>query len=235
MTHRVYLVGSLRNPLVTRIAAQLRTLGLDAFDDWHAAGEHADDAWRDYEIGKGHSFIEALAGVAAQNVFDFDYRNIFMADAVILLLPAGKSGHLEFGYCVHANKPAVILLEDSDAERFDVMYLFAGKVTRSVEDAASFIKQQMALSPSMRVEAVRQRRIEQMVKQFYAEDRAGSFISDGTAKTIEALQTRALNAETASDVYIEGLASIAHSSAQDGQDAMRMRNIATRLINPKKG
>ena len=120
----IYLIGSLRNPRIPAIANDLRAQGFDVFDDWYAAGEKADDAWQTYEQGKGHTFAQALKGDAAKNVFAFDYRHLLQASTVILALPAGKSGHLEFGWMRGRGIPGYILL-DKEPERFDVMYQFA--------------------------------------------------------------------------------------------------------------
>ena len=55
----------------------------------------------------------------------------------------------------------MILLEEADAERFDVMYSFAGLVTRDTEEAMAFIDEQLfKVTPSDRVEAKRRRRFE---------------------------------------------------------------------------
>ena len=35
---KVYLIGSLRNPKVPKIAEKIRALGFEVFDDWFAAG-----------------------------------------------------------------------------------------------------------------------------------------------------------------------------------------------------
>jgi hypothetical protein len=45
-------------------------------------------------------------------------------DTVVLCMPAGKSGHLEFGYCCGTGKRGFILF-DQEPERYDVMYRFA--------------------------------------------------------------------------------------------------------------
>lgn len=119
---KVYLIGSLRNPEVPRIAKDLRAAGLDVFDDWYAAGPEADDYWKDYEIARGRTYREALEGYAAEHVFGFDQHHLDDADAGVLVLPAGKSGHLELGYIAGQGKPAFILLDDVD--RWDVMYRF---------------------------------------------------------------------------------------------------------------
>lgn len=120
----IYLIGSLRNPKIPEIAQALRKEGYDVFDDWYAAGPEADDYWRDYEKARGHSYQEALAGYAACHVFDFDVYHLNRCDIGLLVLPAGRSGHLELGHMHGKGKKTAILLE-GDPERFDVMYKFA--------------------------------------------------------------------------------------------------------------
>lgn len=125
---KVYIIGSLRNPKVPQISRMLRhQTGMDIFDDWYAAGPEADDKWRDYEKARGRSFTEALEGHAARNVFAFDKRHLETSQAAILVLPAGKSGHLELGWMIGRGKPCAILTDDP--ERWDLMYQFADLVT----------------------------------------------------------------------------------------------------------
>ena len=112
---------------MTQVAAELRAVGYVVFDDWMAAGPEADDYWGKYEKERGHTFIDALKGYAAQHVFHFDKRHLEAADAVVLALPAGRSGHLELGWALGRGKRGYILL-DREPERFDVMYAFADGV-----------------------------------------------------------------------------------------------------------
>ena len=128
----IYLIGSLRNPQVPQLANRLREHGFDVFDDWYAAGPEADDKWRDYEKERGHSYLEALEGEAAKNVFRFDKNHLENADTVVLILPAGKSGHLELGWSLGQGKKGYILLDSPD--RWDVMYQFATEVFDSEDD-----------------------------------------------------------------------------------------------------
>jgi len=72
----IYLIGSLRNPEVPKLAEVLREEGFEVFDDWFAAGPEADDYWRSYELGRGHTFVEALQGFAAKHVFEYDRRHL---------------------------------------------------------------------------------------------------------------------------------------------------------------
>ena len=118
----IYVIGSLRNPEVPTVASALRKEGFDVFDDWYAAGRRADDSWRDYEVARGHSYVEALGGHSARHVFDFDEFHLNRAAAGVLVMPAGKSGHLEIGYLAGQSKPTWIL--SSAPKRYDVMTQF---------------------------------------------------------------------------------------------------------------
>ena len=139
---KVYIIGSLRNPEVTKLAKDIREQfpNVEVFDDWMAAGPEADDFWRDYEKAKGNSLEEALKGYAAQHVFNYDKGHLDTSDVVILMLPAGKSGHLELGYSIGKGKRSAILL-DSQPDRYDVMYAFADKVTDSKEALIQWLKE----------------------------------------------------------------------------------------------
>ena len=131
---KVYLIGSLRNEKVPELAKRLRAdLGIDVFDDWFAAGPEADDFWKSYELDRGHTYAQALEGYAARHVFTFDKHHLDTSDAAVLMLPAGRSGHLELGYFVGTGRPGYILLDGEDS-RFDVMYQFATAVCHSEEE-----------------------------------------------------------------------------------------------------
>lgn len=133
LPRKIYLVGSLRNPEVPKFGSRLRALGHNVFDDWYAAGERADDAWREYEIARGRSYRDAINGHAAQNVLAFDKRHLDWATTIILLLPAGKSGHLEIGRAIGEKKETHIVL-DADYDRWDVMYGLATDVWKSADE-----------------------------------------------------------------------------------------------------
>lgn len=129
----IYLIGSLRHERVEEVARQLRSeLDVEVFDCWRAAGPDADDAWRRYSMARGQDFASALQDYPARHVFLYDKEHIDRADAVVLVLPAGRSGHLELGYALGQGKPGFVLLDDPNPERWDVMYRFADAVTHDV-------------------------------------------------------------------------------------------------------
>lgn len=123
----VYIIGSLRNATVPDLGNDLRRAGFDPFDDWWGAGHEADDKWRDYENIRGRDHKAALYGYAARHVFNFDKFHLDRCDVAVLVMPAGKSGHLELGYFVGTGKPGFILF-DAVPERYDVMHNFATDV-----------------------------------------------------------------------------------------------------------
>lgn len=123
MIKSIYIVGSLRNPAIPKIANKIEALGIEAFADWYGAGERADDAWKEYEIARGRTYQKALNGYAAKHIFEFDLKHIQRCDAALLVAPAGKSGHLELGYATGLGKPTFYLMDNPD--RWDIMLQFA--------------------------------------------------------------------------------------------------------------
>jgi len=136
----IYLIGSLRNPEVPTLAEYLRTNGYDVFDDWYAAGPEADDYWQKYEIARGHTYAQALEGYAANHVYGFDLFHLNRCDIAVLLMPAGKSGHLELGYMIGQGKPGFIML-DRVPDRYDVMYRFAKNIAMNKEELLQQLKE----------------------------------------------------------------------------------------------
>lgn len=130
---RIYLIGSLRNPCIPFIAKQLREAGHEVFDDWFSGGREADDEWQRYEKVRGRSYTAALAGEHARNVFEFDLEHLHWCNTGVLVMPAGKSGHLELGYLIGQGKRGYVLFQE-EPDRYDVMHRFATGVAFSVEE-----------------------------------------------------------------------------------------------------
>lgn len=123
----LYLIGSLRNPAVPMLGHTIRKMGFEVFDDWHGAGPEADDHWQKYEQARGRTYAEALEGYAAKHAFAFDKAHLERSDIGLLIMPAGKSGHLELGWMAGKGKTTYILF-DQEPERWDVMVQFATQV-----------------------------------------------------------------------------------------------------------
>jgi len=134
---QIYIIGSLRNEKIPHIAKQLRGLGFNVFDDWFSPGPEADEFWRKYEKVRGSTYKEALRNAAGTHVFEFDKFHIDESQIGVLIMPAGKSGHLELGYMIGQGKPCFVFFEE-DPERWDVMHQFAfengGNICVSIDE-----------------------------------------------------------------------------------------------------
>jgi hypothetical protein len=151
----LYLIGSLRNKRIPELAKRLRAENThtEVFDDWYAAGPEADDCWKEYEQNRGRTYQEALGGHAAKNVFAFDRRHLDRCTHALLVLPAGKSGHMEIMYATYGVGAKTAILLDPEDVRWDVMYQFVPTVLNNDEEINDWLNtspsSSRASSPSL--------------------------------------------------------------------------------------
>lgn len=119
---KIYTVGSLRRDGVEQLSRHMRMLGHEVFDEWRAAGPHADDEWRDYFKRNGMTFRDALRSPFVHHILDFDKQWLDWADVVVVYGPAGLSSAVEMFYAATQGKTPVLYLEQ-DPERWDAMLL----------------------------------------------------------------------------------------------------------------
>jgi hypothetical protein len=120
-----YIIGSLRNPRIPHLAALLIAQGYGEYSEWYSGGARADDDWTSHERLRGRRYVEAIRGYHAKQVMEMDLRHLKRCDGAIMVMPCGKSGHLELGWMIGQGKPGFVLL-DSEPERFDVMLALPG-------------------------------------------------------------------------------------------------------------
>lgn len=137
--HSIYVIGSLRNPEIPKFANELQAQGFEAFADWFSPGPQADDFWRDYSKIRGLTYKQAIQSHGAKNIFEFDKSHLDRCDAAVMVMPAGKSGHLELGYTIGRGKPGFILF-DGEPDRYDVMTQFATGIFFSKEELFEELK-----------------------------------------------------------------------------------------------
>lgn len=130
---KIYLIGSLRNPNIVQVGNRLRAAGYDVFDQWWAPGRETDSFWQEYTKARGQTYREAIQDHYAKHVYDFDKCHLDAADAAVLVLPAGKSAHLEAGYVCGRSKPMIVMF-DGEPERYDIMYQFASAFVFSEDE-----------------------------------------------------------------------------------------------------
>lgn len=141
MNKVLYLIGSLRNERVPKLANYLRAENThtEVFDEWYSAGPHADDSWKEHQRSKGLSYQEALEGHAARNVFSFDRRHLDRSTHALLVLPAGKSGHMEIMYAAYGVGCKTAILLDPEDVRWDVMYQFIPTILKDDKEVLEWL------------------------------------------------------------------------------------------------
>ena len=130
----IYLIGTLKNKRIPDIGNLLRCKGYDVMDEWFTPGELADLNWQAYEKKRGRSYVDALRGRAATNIFSFDRSYLDHSDIAILVAPAGKSAMLELGYAKGSGKRAWIFLDGKEPDRYDVMPGLADAIFKTEEE-----------------------------------------------------------------------------------------------------
>lgn len=92
-----------------------------------------DENWQCWDKNK---FIWALNHEVAVAGYRLDWNAMCWADACVLVMPCGRSAHLEAGYFVGAGKPLYILLSDGEPE---LMYKMATFICTDLDEILKVI------------------------------------------------------------------------------------------------
>jgi hypothetical protein len=147
---KLYVASSWRNERRQQLTVDvLQVSGHEVYDFIHPpGGDHlgfswaeVDPAWRSWTPGP---YFEALQHPIAQAGFDSDFGAMQWADAGVLLLPCGRSAHLEAGWFVGAGKPLWIVLDETEfpapgGSNPELMYKMASGIVLEPEDLPELI------------------------------------------------------------------------------------------------
>lgn len=133
----IYVASSWSNPYQPVIVENLRALGFKVYDfrnpspgDYGFSWSDIDVNWRDWSI---EEYIKALDHQFAQEAFKSDMGALEQSKYCILVLPCGRSAHLEAGYAVGAGKPIYIYVPENKTEP-ELMYKMATMITNNFDD-----------------------------------------------------------------------------------------------------
>lgn len=145
----VYVASSWRNDWQQDVVARLREEGHDVYDFRNPAegdnGFHWSEIDPEWKGWQWEEFLKSLQHPIAQAGFKKDMDALRWAEATVLVMPCGRSAHLELGYAIGAGQKTVILLEDGEPE---LMYLMADFVTGSLEQVAQFLRRERESRPT---------------------------------------------------------------------------------------
>lgn len=140
---KIYLASSWRNEHQPVVLKVLRDYGHKVYDFRNpsegydnptgvAAGFQWSDIDPDWQQWTNQQYIAALLSPLAKRGFESDYKAMEWADTGVLLLPSGRSAHIEAGYFNGARKPLHILL--GEEQEPELMYLMATSISRSIAE-----------------------------------------------------------------------------------------------------
>lgn len=134
---KIYLASSWRNQQQPALVALLREAGHDVYDFRNPPGG-IQNGFRWSEIGpdwqswSAATYRRNLASPLAQQGFNSDFAAMQWADVGVLLLPCGRSAHLELGWMAGAGKYTIILT--GDGEEPELMNLLASRICVSTRE-----------------------------------------------------------------------------------------------------
>lgn len=150
MSRRVYVASSWRNGRQPLIVEALRLAGHEVYDFRNPVdGDHG-FSWaqidgRPHHVAeKGHDWVPAgdylrmVGHDIAQDGFEKDFAAMKWADTFVMVLPCGKSAHLELGWAVGADKATCILLEDPVEP--ELMYLCVDEMTTTLDGVLNWTR-----------------------------------------------------------------------------------------------
>lgn len=133
---KIYVASSWRNQIYQFVVDKLREAGFEVYDFRNPQpgnnGFHwseIDPNWQNWDF---HQYTEALEHPIAKSGFSNDMTALMNADICVLVLPSGRSAHLEAGYAIGAEKPTYIIIPEKMEP--ELMYKMASGIFLNVED-----------------------------------------------------------------------------------------------------
>jgi hypothetical protein len=123
---RIYVASSWRNRHQPSVVNLLRSEGHDVYDfrnpPHESGGFHWSDIDPNWETWSAEQYRAHLIGsrIAAAG-FMSDFRAMHWADACVLVMPCGRSAHLELGWAAGRGKRTLVLLDGGEPELMNLM------------------------------------------------------------------------------------------------------------------
>jgi hypothetical protein len=147
MQLKIYLASSWRNTEQPEAVSLLRRAGHEVYDFRNPPGgikngfrwSEVDPAWESWCAA---TYREKLKTPLAQRGFNSDFDGMKWADTGILLLPCGRSAHLELGWMAGAGKQTIIWTKDGQEP--ELMALIADEICVSADEVISALNRRIA-------------------------------------------------------------------------------------------
>lgn len=151
------MASSWRNPRQPDVVADLREAGHEVYDFRNppnpahgellgARGTGSGFQWSEidpqWQGWNAYAYVDALQHPIAERGFQSDWQAMQWADTGVLVMPCGRSAHLEAGYFTGAGKELYILL--ASEQEPELMYKMATAICLDVYDLLSCLDRELA-------------------------------------------------------------------------------------------
>lgn len=142
---KIYLASSWRNPFQPVAVEILRNAGHEAYDFRNPPGGIPNGfRWSqldpDWQAWKATTYRKMLEKPLARRGFKSDFDGMQWADVGLLVLPCGRSAHLELGWMAGAGKRTIILTRDG--EEPELMALLATEICVDMDEVLASLERQ---------------------------------------------------------------------------------------------
>ena len=125
----LYVASSWRNPLYDGVIQVLKAAQVPHYDFKHPAPGVQGFSWSeidpDWQRWDPRAYRDALRHPIAQRGFRYDDAALDACTRLLLVLPCGRSAHLELGTAIGAGKTTLIYYPEETQQEAELMYLKA--------------------------------------------------------------------------------------------------------------
>jgi hypothetical protein len=147
---KIYVASSWRNAMQPEVVGFLRGLGHDVYDFRHPEPGNDGFAWEEispnWRVWTEKEFEEALHHPAAVAGFQLDRNALLDSDMVLLVLPSGRSAHIEAGAAIGQSlatgKPQYTAVLLDEAFEPELMYKFFNYIFVDFQDMKEWFERQ---------------------------------------------------------------------------------------------
>ena len=138
---KIYIASSWRNQHHNSVVRACRALGHEVYDFKNPPNksgfgwEQLDGGWKNWTP---EQYLDMLGHPIADDGFNADMNGLRWCDTCILLLPCGRSAHIEAGYCLGAGKKTAVFVSNEKFEP-DLMYKMCQLITHKIEDIYTWL------------------------------------------------------------------------------------------------
>jgi hypothetical protein len=136
---KIYVASSWKNIYQPSVVNALRNAGHEVYDFRDSRGFR----WSDIipiedTVGMtSNEVVQLLSHPVARFAFDRDMDALKACDACVLVMPCGRSAHLELGWAQGAGKLTFVIL--GEKQEPDLMHLMAYRIVSSVDNVISYL------------------------------------------------------------------------------------------------